>query len=390
MSLSMWTRHQSYHDGPDLALGNKLLRLNWFLAALIAATAGVGFLMLYSVAGGDIDPWARTQIVRFAFGFGMMILVALIDLRLWRSFSIPIYLLALALLVAVELVGQIGMGAQRWLKIGPVTIQPSEFMKIALVMALASYYHWLGPDRVNRPLWIVVPIIMALAPALLVAKQPDLGTAMLLLLGAGVVMFLAGVSWWFFGAVVTSGAIAVYAVIISRGSSWQILKDYQYRRIETFLNPDADKLGAGYNIRQSTIAIGSGGLDGKGFLEGTQKKSLYLPEPHTDFIFASLAEEFGFRGGFGLLALYMTIILVATLGATRIASSYGRLLSGGVLATFFFFFAINMAMVMGLAPVVGVPLPLISFGGTSMIVLLFGFGLLFSALIHRDDPMRRR
>ena len=390
MSFSMLSRGESYHDGPDLSLGAKLLRLNWLLAALIAATAGVGFLMLYSVAGGDLDPWARTQIVRFAFGFGMMILVALIDVRLWRGFSIWIYLFALMLLVGVELIGTTGGGAQRWLKIGPLTLQPSEFMKIALVMALASYYHWLGPDRVNRPLWILAPIVLALAPALLVAKQPDLGTAMLLVLGAGVVMFLAGVSWWFFGFVFSSAAIAVYAVIISRGTSWQILKDYQYRRIETFLNPDADKLGAGYNIRQSTIAIGSGGLDGKGFLEGTQKKSLYLPEPHTDFIFASLAEEFGFRGGLGLLALYMTIILVATFGAMRISSSFGRLLCGGVLATFFFFFSINMAMVMGLAPVVGVPLPLVSFGGTSMLVLLFGFGLMFSALIHRDDSMRRR
>lgn len=390
MAVSLLMRSERYYDSPELGLGGKLLRFNWLLAALIAATAAVGFVMLYSVAGGDLDPWARTQIVRFAFGFGMMILVAMIDLRLWRAFSAPLYLFALALLLAVEFAGQIGMGAQRWLRLGPLNLQPSEIMKIALVMALASYYHWLGPDRVNRPLWIAAPILLALAPAALVAKQPDLGTAMLLILGAGVVMFLAGVTWWFFGVVLTGAAGLVYAVIISRGQSWQLLKDYQYKRIETFLNPESDLLGAGYNIRQSTIAIGSGGLDGKGFLQGTQKSSLYLPEPHTDFIFASLAEEFGFRGGFGLLALYMTIILVATIGATSIASAYGRLLAGGVLATFFFFFAINMAMVMGLAPVVGVPLPLVSFGGTSMLVLLFGFGLLLSALIHRDDQMRRR
>lgn len=390
MAMSILMRSERYYDGPDLSLGGKLLRFNWLLAALIAATAAVGFLMLYSVAGGDLDPWARTQIVRFAFGFGMMILVALIDLRLWRAFSAPLYFVALGLLVAVEIAGEIGMGAQRWLRLGPINLQPSEFMKVALVMALASYYHWLGPDRVNRPLWIAVAVLMALVPALLVAKQPDLGTAVLLILGGGVVMFLAGVTWWFFGAVLTGGACLVYAVIISRGTEWQILKDYQYKRIETFINPELDKLGAGFNIQQSTIAIGSGGLDGKGFLQGTQRISRFLPEPHTDFIFASLAEEFGFRGGFGLLALYMTIILVATIGATRIASSFGRLLSGGVLATFFFFFSINMAMVMGLAPVVGVPLPLVSFGGTSMIVLLFGFGLLLSAMIHRDDPIRRR
>ncbi|MEM9724277.1 MAG: rod shape-determining protein RodA [Pseudomonadota bacterium] len=379
-----------YYEAPELSLGAKLLRLNWLLVALIAATAGIGFLMLYSVAGGDLDPWARVQIVRFALGFGAMILIALIDLRLWRLMAGLIYALALGLLIAVELFGSIGGGAQRWLEIGPLRLQPSEFMKVALVLALAAYYHWLGPDRVNRPLWIAAPLILALTPAALVASQPDLGTALLLILGAGVVMFLAGVSWWFFSAVLLGAAAGGYAVAVSRGTDWQILKDYQYRRIETFLNPGADLRGAGYNIRQSEIAIGSGGLDGKGFLEGSQKSLLYLPEPHTDFIFASLAEEFGFRGGIGLLALYMVTLMVATASSFGIASSFGRLLVGGVLATFFFFFAINMAMVMGLAPVVGVPLPLVSFGGTSMMVILFGFGLALCAMVHRDDPMRRR
>lgn len=379
-----------YDDAHELTIGMKLLRFNWLLAGLLAIAATVGFVMLFSVAGGDMDPWARTQIVRFAFGFGVMMLVALIDIRFWRLAAFPLYLLALALLVAVELFGEIGMGAQRWLRIGPLLLQPSEFMKIALVMALAAYYQWLGPGKASRPLWIAAPIALALAPAGLTAIQPDLGTAILLIAGAGVVMFLAGVSWWFFFMVFTGAGGAIWAAIASRGAEWQLLKDYQYRRIETFLDPSTDPLGAGYHITQSTIAIGSGGLNGKGFMQGSQTHLSFLPEPHTDFIFTTLAEEFGFRGGLGLLGLYMAIILVATIAATRIRSTFGRLLSAGVLATFFFFFAINMAMVMGLAPVVGVPLPLVSFGGTSMMVLLFGFGLLMSAAIHRDDPMRPR
>ncbi|MEL6980167.1 MAG: rod shape-determining protein RodA [Pseudomonadota bacterium] len=377
-----------FHDRDELTLGAKLLRLNWLLVALIAATASVGFVMLFSVAGGDLDPWARTQITRFALGFGVMMLVAIIDLRLWRTLAAPLYVIALLLLLAVELFGEVGMGAQRWIRLGPLTIQPSEIMKVALVMALASYYHWLEPHKVNRPLWLLAPILLAAAPAALVLKQPDLGTAMLLVLGAGAVMFLAGVSWWFFGLVFGAGAGAVAAALISRGTDWQILKDYQYRRIETFVDPSSDPLGAGYHITQSTIAIGSGGFAGKGFLQGTQTHLSFLPETHTDFIFTTLAEEFGFRGGAGLLILYMTIIVVAAIGAVRISSSFGRLLCAGVATTFFFFFAINIAMVTGLTPVVGVPLPLVSFGGTSMMVLLFAFGLLLSALVHHDDHMR--
>lgn len=378
-----------FGGGSELSIGEKLLRFNWLLAALLAATACIGFLMLYSVAGGSLDPWARVQIVRFAFGFGVMMLVALIDLRFWRSLALPLYVLGLLLLVGVEIAGETGMGATRWIKIGGFQLQPSEVMKIALVMTLALYYQWLDPDRVSRPLWIAAPLALALVPAMLVLKQPDLGTALLLVAGAGVVMFLAGVSWWFFGGVAMLGVGAVWAVFASKGTEWQLLKDYQFRRIETFLDPTQDPLGAGYHITQSTIAIGSGGFDGKGFLQGSQTHLSFLPEPHTDFIFTTLAEEFGFRGGAGLLGLYMLIILVAMIAAARVKSTFGRLMAAGMAATFFFFFAINMAMVMGLAPVVGVPLPLVSFGGTSMLSLLFAFGLLMSAEIHHDDEMRR-
>lgn len=367
---------------PELSIGAKLLRFNWMLAALLTAVASVGFLMLFSISHGSLDPYARPQIVRFAFGFGLMLLVALIDIRIWRAAAIPFYVLCLAMLVGVELTGEIGKGAQRWLKLGPLSIQPSEFMKIALVAVLAYYYDKIPADRLSRPFWVIPPLLIAGLPTLLVLKQPDLGTALLLMAGAVVVMFLAGVNWRYFAAMGALGGSAIAAVFLSRGTDWQILKDYQYRRIETFLDPSRDPLGAGYHINQSLTAIGSGGVDGKGFMNGTQTRLSFLPEPHTDFIFTTLAEEFGLVGGMSLLALFAAIIVIATISAMRIRSTFGRLLAAGVAATFFFFFAINMAMVMGLAPVVGVPLPLVSYGGTSMLALLFAFGLAMSAEIH--------
>ncbi|MEL6317611.1 MAG: rod shape-determining protein RodA [Pseudomonadota bacterium] len=372
----------------EIPFSRKLLWLNWPLTALLAVVGGVGFLMLFSVAGGSLDPWARDQIVRFSLGFAVMILVALIDLKFWRMIALPFYLISLALLVVVEVAGVTGMGAQRWINLGVARLQPSELMKIALVMVLALYYQNLPSNRISNPLFVLPPILLAVIPAALVAKQPDLGTALLLVGGAGVVMFVAGVSWWYFAAVISAAGGAVYAVILSRGTEWQLLKDYQFRRIETFLDPSQDPLGAGYHITQSTIAIGSGGLAGKGFMQGSQTHLSFLPEAHTDFIFTTLAEEFGFVGGAGLLGLYMLIICVATIGALRIRNTFGRLLAAGVASTFFFFFAINMAMVMGLAPVVGVPLPLVSYGGTSMLTLLFGFGLLMSAQIHAEPDLR--
>lgn len=381
MSYASFRDHGG-HDAQDISLGAKLLRFNWLLAALLAAAACVGFVMLYSVAGGSLDPWARSQIVRFAAGFGAMVLVALIDIRFWKALALPFYLGTLALLIGVEFFGEVGMGAQRWINLGFVQLQPSEPMKIALVMVLALYYQWLPPEKVSRPLWILAPILIAAIPTLLVVKQPDLGTALLLLAGAFVVMFLAGVTWWFFVLLGLAGGGAVFAVFASRGTEWQILKDYQYKRIFTFLDPSTDPLGAGFHINQSKIAIGSGGYSGKGLGQGTQTHLSFLPEPHTDFIFTTLAEEFGFVGGISLLCLYMLIVFVALISALRIRNTFGRLLSAGVATTFFFFFAINIAMVTGLAPVVGVPLPLVSYGGTSMLVLLVAFGLSISAQIH--------
>ncbi|MEM6489328.1 MAG: rod shape-determining protein RodA [Pseudomonadota bacterium] len=366
-----------------LGLAAKLLRLDWGMVLLVGAIATIGFLMLYSVAGGDADPWASRQLVRFLVGVALMLIIALVDIRLWRFASPFAYAAALGLLVAVEFVGTTGMGATRWIQLGPMQLQPSELMKIGLVMALARYYDWLGEGKVSHPLWMIPPIVLILVPMALVLKQPDLGTAMLIGLGGAVVMFLAGVSLWYFAAVAAMGGATVWAVFASRGTEWQILKNYQYRRIDTFLDPDVDQLGAGYHITQSKIAMGSGGLEGRGFMQGTQSRLNFLPEKHTDFIFTTLSEEFGFIGAITLLALYLTVAMLCIFSMLRNADRYGALLTGGLAAAFFFFWAVNIAMVTGLVPVVGVPLPLVSYGGSAMLVLMIAFGLIQCAHVHR-------
>ncbi len=369
-------------DAP-LSLTGKLLRFNWAVALLVFAVAGIGFLMLYSVAGGSLEPWASRQMVRFAMGVVLMMVIAMIHVRFWREMAPFAYLLGIALLVAVEFVGSTGMGAQRWINLGFIQLQPSELMKIALVMALARYYDWLDPAKVSRPLWLLPPLALTAVPMALVLKQPDLGTAILLGAGGAVVMFLAGVSWWYFIAAGGAAAGLVTAVMASRGTPWQLLKDYQYRRIDVFLDPASDPLGAGYHITQSKIAFGSGGLSGRGYMQGTQSRLNFLPEKHTDFIFTTLAEEFGYAGSISLLALYGLIVLFCAVSMMSNRDRFGALMTGGLTTTFFFFFAVNMAMVMGLAPVVGVPLPLVSYGGSAMLVLLIAFGLIQSAHVHR-------
>ena len=361
----------------------KILYLNWPLFLLLVAVAAAGFGMLYSVAGGSLAPWAEPQMKRFALGCVLMLSVAMVPIWFWRNMAGLAYGISLALLVAVEVAGTTGMGATRWIDLGFMRLQPSELMKIALVMMLAAYYDWLDIRKVSRPFWVILPLILIAVPTLLVLKQPDLGTAILLVAGGGIVMFVAGVSWWYF-IVVAGGAVAgVSAVFSSRGTDWQLLKDYQYRRIDTFLDPASDPLGAGYHITQSKIALGSGGWTGRGFMQGTQSRLNFLPEKHTDFIFTTLAEEFGFVGGISLLALYMGIVAFCVFSAVTNRDRFGSLLTLGVGVTFFLFFSVNMAMVMGLAPVVGVPLPLVSYGGSAMLVLMLAFGLAQSAHVHR-------
>lgn len=312
-----------------------------------------------------------------------MFTVAFVPIWLWRNLSGVAYGVSFLLLLAVAFVGEERKGSQRWIDLGFMDLQPSELMKITLVMFLAAYYDWLPAKKVSRPFWVLLPVLIICVPTALVLKQPDLGTSILLLTAGGGLMFLAGVHWAYFAAVITSGVGLITAVFQSRGTTWQLLNDYQYRRIDTFLDPSADPLGAGYHITQSKIALGSGGWTGRGYMQGTQSRLNFLPEKHTDFIFTTLAEEFGFIGGVSLLSLYALIIVFCIGTALLNKDRFSSLLTLGIALNFFLFFAVNMSMVMGLAPVVGVPLPLVSYGGSAMLVLLLAFGLVQSAHIHR-------
>ncbi len=362
---------------------SKLLYLNWAVVLLLVAIASIGFLMLYSVAGGSMNPWAEPQMKRFALGLVLMFSIALIPTWFLRNIAGLTYAICIVLLLGVEFFGSTGKGAQRWIDLGFMRLQPSELTKITLVLFLAAYYDWLDMKKVSRPFWVIIPVLIIAVPTYLTLRQPDLGTALLLVFGGGGLMFLAGVSWMYFAAVIGAGVGIVVGVFKSRGTDWQFLKDYQYRRIDTFLDPSSDPLGAGYHITQSKIALGSGGWTGRGYMQGTQSRLNFLPEKHTDFIFTTLAEEFGFVGGISLLALYIGVIVFCVFSAISNKDRFASLLTLGIALTFFLFFAVNMSMVMGLAPVVGVPLPLVSYGGSAMLVLMIGFGLIQSAHVHR-------
>ncbi|HID67367.1 MAG TPA: rod shape-determining protein RodA, partial [Roseibacterium sp.] len=331
----------------------KILHLNWALALLVVSVASVGFLMLYSVAGGSFSPWAESQMQRFALGFVLMLMVAMVPIWFWRNMSALAYIVAILLLIYVEFFGAIGGGAQRWIDLGFMRLQPSEMAKIAVVMLLAAYYDWLDLGKVSHPLYVAIPLLIIGLPVGLTFVQPDLGTALLILIGGGAVLFIAGVHWLYFVSVIGLGIGAVGAVFVSRGTEWALPANYQYSRIDTFLDPSSDPLGDGYNITQSQIALGSGGWTGRGFMQGTQIRGDFLPESHTDFIFPTLAEEFGFIGGASLLLLYVLILIFCIATAMMARERYASLLVMGIAVTFFLYFALNMAMVMGLAPVVG-------------------------------------
>lgn len=361
----------------------KVLYLNWPLVVLVVAVSSVGFLILYSIAGGNLAVWAEPQMKRFAVGLAMMFAIAFVPIWFWRNMAGLAYGVSILLLLAVEFFGAVGMGAQRWLDIGPIRIQPSELMKVTMVMLLAAYYDWLDIKKTSHPLWVLIPVLMIVLPTFLVVIQPNLGTSLMLLMGGAAVMFAAGVSIWYFAFVAALVVGAVAAVFSTRGTPWQFLHDYQYRRIDTFLDPSADPLGAGYNIMQAKIALGSGGWGGKGFMQGTQSRLNFLPEKHTDFIFTTLGEEFGFVGAFSLLVLYGLILFFCFTSAMQNKDRFSQLLIIGLAANFFFYLAVNLSMVMGMAPVVGVPLPFLSYGGSVMLVLLIAFGLIQSAHVHR-------
>jgi rod shape determining protein RodA len=366
----------------ELSLPEKIWSINWGLVLLVSLLACVGFGMLYSAANGHWDPWASKQIVRYGVALGLMLVVAVVDLKFWYRAAYPIYVIAFLLLVLVEVRGFIGMGAQRWIDLGVIQLQPSEVMKVAAVLALARYFHNVSIDEIGKPLLLLVPAGLVLVPAALVMKQPDLGTALMLVLAGGIMFFLAGVRLWKFAILIAAGAAAAPL-------AWRFLKPYQKTRLVSFLDPESDPQGAGYHSLQSKIAIGSGGSTGKGFLEGTQSHLNFLPEKQTDFIFTMLAEEWGLVGGLALLALYTLVIVYGYFIAFRSRSHFGRLLALGIVVNLFLYVFINTAMVMGLIPVVGVPLPLVSYGGTAMLTVMFGFGLLMSVYVHRDARIGR-
>lgn len=366
-----------------LSIGQKLREVNWGLILLIILIACIGFVMLYSAAGGDWEPWALRQMGRFAVALGMMLCIAMIDIRFWLRWAYVGYAAGLLLLIAVMLIGSIGMGARRWIDLGPLTIQPSEVMKISLILALARYFHGITFEDIGKIRWLILPIGMVFLPAGLVMKQPDLGTAMLLIASGGIIFFFAGVRLWMFAIALIGGGSFVPI-------AWQFMHDYQRKRVLTFLDPESDPLGAGYHILQSKIALGSGQVFGKGFLLGTQNHLNFLPEKQTDFIFTTLAEEFGMVGCLLLIILYICVFAYGMAIGLRARSQFGRLVAIGFIGMFFLYAFINIAMVTGVVPVVGVPLPLVSYGGTSMVTLLFGFGLLISAYIHRDVEVSRR
>ena len=363
--------------GHELGFLDKLRSISWGLVLLVFIAAACGIAELYSAADGDMQPWAATQMVRFGIALVPMIGAALLDIRHWYWAAYWMYAVMLALVVAVDLHGFVGMGARRWIDLGLIQLQPSSLMNIALVLVLARYFHARSDADIARLRYLIPPALMILIPAALVLKQPDLGTAMMLLTTGVALFFIAGVRLRFF-ALMALGAAAALPL------GWHFLRDYQKNRIYTFLDPESDPLGAGYHILQSKIALGSGGFFGRGFLNGSQSHLSFLPEKQTDFIFTTLAEEFGFIGGLALLALYTLMIAYGFVIALRCSSQFGRLLGLGIVTNFSLYVFINTAMVMGLIPVVGVPLPLISYGGTAMLAVMFGFGLLLNVGVHRE------
>ena len=366
-----------------LTFADKLLVVNWGLVLLISVIAVAGFVTLYSVAGGRFNPWATHQIVLFVLGSLILVAASVIDVRVWMSLAYPAYGLALLLLIAVWVAGHVGLGAQRWIALGPVELQPSELMKISLVLALARFLHGKSVEDVSKPLNLLIALGMIGIPAVLVVMEPNLGTTLIIVMDGCALLFLAGLSWYWI-------APALAAVAIAVPTAWRfVLHDYQKARVMTFMDPEADALGAGWNITQAKIAIGSGGLSGKGFLQGTQSRLNFLPEKQTDFAITNFAEEFGFVGTVALLLLFAVVIFYGLQIAMSARSQFSRLLAMGITLNFFFYIMINGLMVMGLIPVVGIPMPLVSYGGTAMLTVMFGFGLLMSVHVHRQVEIPR-
>ncbi|MCS6931619.1 MAG: rod shape-determining protein RodA [Acetobacteraceae bacterium] len=364
--------------------GSGLLRkfwaLPWSFVLLLGLVAAVGYVALYSAGGGSPEPYAARHAVRFGFGLVLMLSVAMVDIRLIARLAWLGYAAGIGLLASVLAAGQMGGGAQRWIDLGVMQLQPSELMKILLVIALAAWFHRASHERVGNPLFLVPPLLAVLLPAVLILRQPNLGTALILVALGGIMFFAAGVRLWKFALVAAAAAVAAPI-------AYDNLHAYQRARITTFLDPESDPLGAGYNIIQSKIALGSGGIWGKGFLQGTQGHLNFLPEKQTDFIFTMWAEEFGFVGAISLLTLLAGVILFGFLVALRCRHQFGRLVAIGIASNFFLYVFVNVAMVTGTIPVGGVPLPMISHGGSAMLTVMLGFGVLLSVHLNRDADL---
>ena len=381
--MSFFKDRNCYLKNYNLSLMDKIRLFSWPYLILISSVVMVGLMLLYSAGNGNWNPWASKQFIRYLMSLGVLFFISLTNLRLWMKYAYYIYTLALLLLIGVELFGTVGMGAQRWLNLGVIQLQPSEVMKIALVLALAKYFHGASLDEVRSVRFMIPPVLLMGMPVSLILLQPDLGTALMLVFVSVALFFLVGVQVWKF-VVIGLGTIASIPII------WMMLHDYQKQRVLTFLNPESDPHGSGYHIMQSKITLGSGGIFGKGFMEGTQSRLNFLPEKQTDFIFTILSEEFGLIGALMLLVLYGVIIAYGFIIGLRCNNFFGKLLALGLTVNFALYVFINMGMVMGLMPVVGVPLPLVSYGGTAMLTLFAGFGLIECVNINREMVIGRR
>jgi rod shape determining protein RodA len=373
--------YSTWNSSRPLTAMEKLWRIHWIALAMTCLIAAVGTVTLYSVSGGSFQPWAERHTLRFLIALALVIAMALVRLEVWIKLAYPVYAVALVMLALVPLVGVEALGAKRWIDVGPLSFQPSELMKFALVAALARYYLWLPEERVGRWQYVLVPLLMIAVPVLLTLKQPDLGSAIIFMALGLALLFLAGVPLRYF-------IVGAFLAIAALPVVWSGLHDYQRRRIEVFLDPGKDPLGSGYHITQSKIALGAGGISGKGFMQGTQSQLDFVPEKHTDFIASIIGEEWGFVGLLVLLAAYATLIAVMTAMALRTGNRFARLVIAGSTMSFFIYVFVNLAMVTGLVPVVGIPLPLVSYGGTAMMTLMVGLGLAMSGYVHGREPRR--
>ncbi len=376
----MYKPYETSFRNQSMTIREKLYNISFSYVMFIVILAAIGIVMLYSAANGNWSPWAMNPLIRFGMGFAVMIVLALTDIKLLLRYAYVFYFITLILLVVVEVAGHTGMGATRWINLGFIKLQPSEFMKIAMVLVLARYFHTSSLQSIESVRGIIPPLLMAIFPAFLIVLQPDLGTALMLIFTTAAMFFVVGVQIWKFVVVFIGGLITI-------PFAWHFLHDYQQNRVLTFLNPERDPLGAGYHIIQSKIALGSGGVFGKGFLKGSQSHLNFLPEKHTDFIFTMLSEEFGLVGAVLVVILNILILAYSYSFALKSTSYFGKLLAIGLATNYFMYVFINIAMVLGLLPVVGIPLPLISYGGTVMLSIMASFGIILCVHINRNVPL---